>query len=98
MSKKRITGRAITRLREALELDIPTFADAFGVHASSVYRWEAATSPALRGHTRREILALTAVDDPRAVGAAIRLASNAGGRRLVVMQVVSLTDTAAPAA
>jgi len=36
----RPTGRSVARLRKKLHLTVPEFADALGVTAASVYRWE----------------------------------------------------------
>jgi hypothetical protein len=67
-----------------MQLDVQALAEALGVHASSVYRWEASAKPALRPTVRVVLDRLLQLDDDtlRAIGERIRASTD----RITTMQ------------
>jgi hypothetical protein len=76
LKRARITGKQIAGLRARMYLNVQEFAGALGVHASSVYRWEATARPALRPSMQAIIERLLKLDDDhlKLAGEAIKLA------------------------
>lgn len=76
MSKIKITGKQVERVRLRLQLDVGSFAIALGVNQSSVYRWEAAGGNARPRPGQVKILAeLIKCDDETLVAVGNRIKS-----------------------
>jgi DNA-binding transcriptional regulator YiaG len=75
----RVSGKTVSRVREQLGLSIGDFADALGVHLSTIYRWEASAKAVVRAATVQLVFALNkrSSEDLRLLGNAIARACQA---------------------
>lgn len=90
----RVSGKTLSSLRGRLALSIDDFADAIGVHASSVYRWEAEAWPQLRRGTVELIKALAKVKAANLLILGQRIAAAcAKGHRLEASQLLLTAAT-----
>lgn len=78
----RVSRKLVAGVRLKLGLTIEDFADALGVHPSTVYRWEASTKSTIRASVARLITALDSRpnEDLAALGAEIKAACHVGNK------------------